>query len=146
MRFIIAACIAACVEVLAACGSGAGPPTPTPIMLPSPTAMNTPTPTPAVTPTFTPQRVTFPKGATSVTLPAQINTTTAAAYVLYVLQGQTMTVRVKPAVNIVILGTHSQALTSASGALQYKIPQSGDYTVVVMGEGNVSVEISIPPA
>jgi hypothetical protein len=129
--------------LLVGCSLGAR--TPTPLALPSPQAVNTATPTAAITPVFSPQRVTFPRGSTSVTLPAQLGPGVAAGYVLRVMQGQKMTVRAMPRANIVVLDGQGQAIASAIRAIQVTIPQTGDYTVVVSGNGNVQVEITIPP-
>ncbi len=130
-----------CAFLLVACSTQDA--TPTGLALPSPRPASTPTT--AVTPSFTPQRVSFTAGATSVTLTAQLTRDTAAAYVLYVLQGQTMTVRVAPQANIAILDATGTTLTSASDAVLIQTPRSGDYTVVVSGENAVTVTINIPP-
>jgi hypothetical protein len=50
-----------------------------------------------------------------------------------------------PRANIVVLDGQGQAMASAIRAIQVTIPQTGDYTVVVSGNGNVQVEITIPP-
>ena len=133
-----------CVCVLAACSARDA--TPTRPILPTTQPATIPSTTPAVTPSYTPQRVNFAVGATSINLTAQPSRDTAAAYVLRILAGQTMTVRVSPVANIIILDAAGNTLTSASGAVRVKVPQAADYVVVISGEGQIAVTISIPPA
>jgi hypothetical protein len=128
-------------------GTPTAAPLPSATMLPTPVVVPTPLPTrtPAPTAVPVPQRVRFAKGATSGTLTARVSEGRPAAFVLYVLIGQTMTVKVSNGANILVLDTRGQVLTSAGGALAIKIATSGDHTLVISGSGDVTLDISIPP-
>lgn len=140
--------------------------------LPSPSAQVATTPTSAVTsapavtpthlpPTFTPtepspapsataaaERITFPVGGTTFAFTTRLVSAAAQRYVLAILAQQTMTITSGSNVTIRVLdasGDIVQASTSSPGLWEGTIPQNGDYTIVLVGQGFVTVTIEIPP-
>lgn len=140
--------------------------------LPSPSVQAAATPTqvatslPAVTPTHLPvtltptqpppapsataaaERITFPVGGTTFAFTTRLVSGAAQRYVLQILAQQTMTITSGSNVTIKVMdarGNIVQASTSSPGLWEGTIPQNGDYTIVLVGQGFVTVSIEIPP-
>jgi hypothetical protein len=98
---------------------------------PTPTPIPTPIPTPVPTPTV--QRVTFPAGATSVTVTGYAGGSTYMRYVLRALRGQTMTVYLTTyhayPQTVTIRDSHGNFMGSANSGQQWSgyLPATGDY-------------------
>ncbi len=129
-----------------AAGTGAATVEAMPATQPPPTTTPaTPPPATQVAAAGTPQRIDFAPGSASVTIPVQAGGGSPVSWVLWVLQGQTMTVTTQPAAQITVANAQGQVLASASGTLQLPVQQTGDYTVSIVPSVPVTVTISIPP-
>jgi hypothetical protein len=131
------------------------------VPVPAPTATNTPRPTatqvvatPTLTisvapsPTLTAERINFPIHATNFTFSTHLNAGVPDRYVLQVLAQQTMTLTTSRNVTIQVFdaqGNPVKATTSSAGQWQGTIPQTGDYIIVLRGQGFINVSIDIPP-
>jgi hypothetical protein len=89
--------------------------------------------------------VTLSQDAVPITLTAHLSLTAPAAYILSVRQGQTLDAQVTRTVYLQVLNAQGQALTFPGQAVQFPIRHTGDYIVVVVGEGAVSVIITVSP-
>lgn len=141
---------------------------------PSPTAANTATATPSATATAVvvrtstsspaspsptqrapeatatpaPDRITFPVGGNAFVFTAKLLRGEPQRYVLRILAGQTMSITTGSNVTVTVLDAGNNPLQpslSSPGKWQGAIPQTGDYIVVLLGQGLVTVTIEIPP-
>ena len=101
------------------------------------------------------QRIQFPAGATSVTVPGQLPASGSDQYVLYALAGQTMKIDLAFSVGqaiLVVWGADGNVLLSdhaEASSFQGVLPTTQDYNIMVKGrpEGNTTyrMTITIPP-
>ncbi len=105
-----------------------------------------------------PQRIAFAPGATSVTAKADLSQGVWQAYVLHVAVGQTMFITIQ-ANTIQDNATQSAAsldvrdpggsslspLSTTAGQWQFGLPEVGDYTLLLQGQGPVTLTVTIPP-
>jgi hypothetical protein len=116
--------------------------TPVPV---SPTATE-PAPVPTETPA--PDRITFPVGGNTFAFTARLVRGEPQRYVLRILAQQTMSITTGSNVTITVLtgdNNFLQPSVSSPGLWQGTLPQTGDYTIVLLGQGLVTVTIEIPP-
>ncbi len=136
------------------------PPTPTPTPLP-PTATPVPTATPTLTPTATPteappptpepiRRIRFAPGATSASFTVELAPGVPQQYVLKAMAGQRMTISAAGALPLAVslispAGEVLPMLSPGPGQWQSTLPETGDYTIVLLGQGRVQITVRIPP-
>jgi hypothetical protein len=122
------------------------------------TAVNTPTkvlvsPTqtesaPAATATSAPERITFPVNGTTFAFTTKLTDGVAQRYILLILAQQKMSITTGSNVTVTVLDARNNPLqpsASSPGQWQGTIPQTGDYIIVLFGQGLVTVTINIPP-
>ncbi|GAB4561156.1 MAG: hypothetical protein Kow0047_08240 [Anaerolineae bacterium] len=136
--------------------------TPTPTSPPPPTDTPTPSPTPSPipptptprppTPTPGPERIRFAPGATSGTWNAVLVEGEPRRYVLRALAGQTMKVATDAppgTVSLQVLSPHGVVLPwiwhEATREWEFDLPETGDYTLIFLGQGPVQITVTIPP-
>ena len=105
-------------------------------------------PTATLVPSATRERITFEPGSTVYTFTVTLTRGVPKPYVLTILAQQQMTVTASGDVTIVVLDPQNKAVVPASarqGQWVGAMPQTGDYTIVLQGDGAFSVSISIPP-
>ncbi len=121
---------------------------------PSSTATTAPTaaPTSVATATLvlpaTRERITFGAGSTVYAFTVNLTRGTPQAYVLTILAQQHMDVTANGDVTIIVLDRQNKLVmpTSAQpGQWAGVMPQTGDYIIVLQGDGSFDVSISIPP-
>jgi heat shock protein HslJ len=120
--------------------------------VPAPTLAN---PTSTTRNANTPQRITFPSGATSVTLTGESAASGSHQYVLRALAGQTLSLNLtftEGQAILVVWGEDGNVLLSdhaEASSFQQVLPTTQDYFIQVKGrpEGNTSytMTVSIPP-
>ena len=92
-----------------------------------------------------PRRVILSRDAVPITLTADINLTSPAAYILFGRQGQMLRVQVTNTVYVQVLDAQGLSLTFPSQSAELAITQTGDYVVVVRGNGRATVNIALSP-
>jgi len=95
-----------------------------------------------------PQRIDFAPGATSATVTADLAQGVSLAYVLYVAVGQRMFVAVEGDAAPMLLGPQGNSLpplSSTPGLWQFDLPEVGDYTILLMGQGPATLTVTVPP-
>jgi hypothetical protein len=95
-----------------------------------------------------PQRIDFAPGTTSATVTADLVQGVSLAYVLHVAVGQRMFVAVEGDATPALLGPQGSALSSLSstpGVWQFDLPEVGDYTVLLLGQGPATLTMTVPP-
>ena len=138
---------------LAACGTlqvGIEPSTPTTIHIPSTVTQSSvaPAPTPLSTAVPPPVRINFPTGSTTFTFTTRLNQGVPERYVLQILASQKMMISTSGNATIEVLDAQNQLLTPTSAEAnlwQGTIPETGDYMIVLDGDGLITVTINIPP-
>lgn len=141
-------------------------PIPTPIVQPVATTTATASSTPTSTATSVPAslvptepapqpsatsgavRITFPVGGTTFTFTSKLVAGVQERYVLNIQARQNMSITTGSTVTIKVLDARNNILqptASSPGVWQGTIPQTGDYTIVLVGQGFVTVTIEIPP-
>jgi hypothetical protein len=105
---------------------------------------------PAVAPNAppAPQRIDFAPGATSATVTADLAQGVSLAYVLDVAVGQRMFVAVEGDATPTLLGPQGSALlplSSTPGLWQFDLPEVGDYTILLVGQGPATLTVTVPP-
>jgi hypothetical protein len=114
-----------------------------------PPLLSAPTPQPTVPLPASRSPINFPPGNASTTFTTTLRAGVPQGYMLRVLQSQTMYVSVSENASVGVLGPGDVALaitrTGRPGLWTVKIPETGDYTVVLYGTGQASVTIYIPP-
>lgn len=111
-----------------------------------PTGSNVQLPVPVPTAS---QRISFAPGATSATLNADLVQGAAQGFALEAEAGQRMIAITSSDVTLALLNPQGQALSPISqgpGKWEFALAQTGEYTIVAMGEGRVTLIVSIPPA
>lgn len=94
-----------------------------------------------------PERINFPVGGTNFTFTTHLDKSVPDRYVLQVLAQQKMTITSSTNVSIEVFNTDDKlvgATTAAPGQWLGTIPQTGDYIIVLHGDGFVTVTIAIP--
>ena len=129
------------------------PASPTPTVAPLP-ARSSPSPTakpPSKACTSTTQRVTFPRGGTSAAYDLDLSDGCTRIYVLRINAGQVLLVDVDP------WGTTTVTVTDPARreilppidpyerVTPYKASTTGDYTVTVFGQEQVTLTLAVPP-
>ena len=104
----------------------------------------------AVTPNAppAPERIDFAPGATSATVTADLVQGVSLAYVLHVAVGQRMFVAVEGDATPTLLGPQGSALpplSSTPGLWQFGLPEVGDYTILLLGQGPATLTVTVPP-
>lgn len=111
---------------------------------------NTPTPTPTLSVPATVQRLQFESGSTSDTVTTTLIPGVPKGYILRVQAGQEMFITLNRPANVVVLNPNGTRLPPSSSTInnqwQVVIPQTGDYTVVIGGEGETIITFFIPPS
>ncbi|HEY65921.1 MAG TPA: hypothetical protein G4O02_15270 [Caldilineae bacterium] len=109
-----------------------------------------PTPTPKPT-TAEPERIRFARGTASYEFTTTLVAGVPKAYVLRVMAGQRLYVSAlgEGEVTVAVLGPGDVSIPTVRagrpGLWFADIPTTGDYTIVLAGEGEVSVTVYIPP-
>jgi hypothetical protein len=98
-----------------------------------------------------PTRINFPVGGTAVTVQATLTQGKDRRYVLKMLAGQNMTVQSSGDMTLSVLGPDGKPLTGVTQGTdmrQWNVPiaKAGDYTLVLGGQGQMSVTVKAPPA
>lgn len=124
--------------------------TATPTMTPKPTVTQTPsaTATPQLVAPNWFEPIQFCTGCTSSTIVIDLVPGSAKGYVLRILGGQTLTVTTDGAATVAILDSHGFQLPlswSDDRRWEAYIPQTGDYKVIVGGNGRYTLTFYIPP-
>ena len=127
---------------------------PSPTARPSSTVTTAPTTAPTSVATATAvlpasrERITFEPGSTVYTLTVNLTRGVAKAYVLTILAQQQMTVTANGDATIVVLDPQNRPVVPVSARLGQWVgvmPQTGDYAIVLQGDGAFTVSINIPP-
>ncbi len=93
-------------------------------------------------------RLYFNFGTSAYTLSANLVAGTAQGYVLGVAGGQTVYLTKSGSAQVSVMdpgGNFIGGMTAQPGPVGVHIPQTGDYTVVLNGQGMTTVSIYIPP-
>lgn len=131
--------------------SPTNPPIPTTAPTAAPTAVPTPipSPTPAVIPMpLSRERIQFDRGSASDSFVVNLPVGESKGYVLRIMAGQQMHITIPNPVRLLVLDTQNNAMATelvGDGHWVVNIPYTGDYTVVLYGEGQTYVTIYIPP-
>jgi hypothetical protein len=94
------------------------------------------------------ERITFAPGTTVYTLTVDLTPGAPKAYVLTILAQQHMDITANGDVTIVVLDRQNKPIVPTSaqpGQWGGVMPQTGDYTIVLQGNGAFDISISIPP-
>lgn len=95
------------------------------------------------------QQIRFAPGATGATVDTVLSENTAQGFVLGIGARQSLFVFASGNSSLTLLDPQGRLLTPVSvdpgGTVAYAIPFSGDYTIVLRGNGPVSLVIEIPP-
>ena len=95
-----------------------------------------------------PERVDFAPGATSASVTAALVPGASLVYVLHVAVGQRMFVAVEGDAIPTLLGPQGSALlplSSTPGLWQFDLPEVGDYTILLVGQGPATLTVTVPP-
>jgi hypothetical protein len=95
-----------------------------------------------------PQRINFAPGATSATVEADLSQGAWQAYVLHAAVGQAMFIAVQGSASLDVLdpeGSSMAPLSFTPGQWQFGLPVVGDYTIMLLGQGPVTLTVTIPP-
>ena len=114
----------------------------------APTAAPTSAPTATLVPSAARERITFEPGSTVYTFTVNLTRGVAKAYVLTILAQQQMTVTANGDATIVVLDPQNRPVVPVSARLGQWVgvmPQTGDYAIVLQGDGAFTVSINIPP-
>lgn len=104
--------------------------------------------TAAPSPTAAAERITFPVGGTTFDFTTRLAAGVEQRYILQILAQQRMSITTGSNVTIRVLDANNKIVpptSSSPGLWQGTIPQTGDYTIVLVGQGFVTVTIEIPP-
>lgn len=94
------------------------------------------------------ERIHFVSGSTNATFSTDLMSGIAKGFILKILAGQQMLIRVNSDVQLVVLDPDSQKLAPASthaGNRTFTITQTGDHTLILSGTGHITISIEIPP-
>ncbi len=95
-----------------------------------------------------PQRIGFAPGATSVTVKTDLSQDVWKAYALPVEVGQTMFIGMQGSASLSVLNPEGSAMSPLSftpGQWQFGLPEVGAYTVLLLGQGPVTLTVTVPP-
>ena len=95
-----------------------------------------------------PQRIDFAPGATSATVKADLSQGVWQAYVLHVAVGQAMFVTLQGSASLNALdpqGSSMSPLSFTPGQWQFALPEVGDYTILLLGQGPATLTVTVPP-
>lgn len=127
---------------------------PSPSTQPSSTTTRAPTTAPTPVATATPilpatrERITFGAGSTVYAFAVNLTSGVPHAYVLTILAQQHMDVTANGNVTITVFDRQNRPVAPTSvqpGQWAGMMPQTGDYTIVLQGDGVFDVSINIPP-
>jgi photosystem II stability/assembly factor-like uncharacterized protein len=110
-------------------------------------------PLPAQTPAPVPlpatlQRINFAPGATSATVSANLARGIPQGYILGAQAGQQMDIVASGNATLALLDPEDNSLPPASftpGHWEFALPQTGDYIIALLGQGQVTLTVSISP-
>jgi len=125
--------------------------TPTLLVLVTPNPTLTSTAIVAATATFVPptrERITFASGSSNYTFSTSLTRGVPKMYVLTILAQQQLIVDADGDVTIVVLDSQNRTVIPVSarpGHWVGVIPQKGDFTILLNGEGTFNLTINIPP-
>lgn len=93
------------------------------------------------------ERFRFSKGGISQAFTINLTPGVSKAYLLNIREGQSVSITTSKRVTIGVLDPQDEFLVSASSGSQWTvaIPETGDYTVIFAGQGQVTVTICISP-
>lgn len=97
---------------------------------------------------FSSPRISFAPGTTGSSVGQNLAQGAPVSYLLGISATQQLSVAAQGAVTVALLDDHDDALLPSvrtAGQWQFAIPQTGDYTLVLLGWGPVFVSIDIPP-
>lgn len=120
-------------------------------LLPVPTIAPTviPSSTPSIIPLpITRERISFDLGSASDSFVVNLEAGQSKGYILNITAGQQMYITIPNQVRLLMLDTWDNKMETNwvdTGHWIVTIPQTGDYTVVLYGEGQTFVTIYIPP-
>lgn len=103
---------------------------------------------PAVPLPFYTPRISFALGTTGLSFGQDLAQGSPAGYLLGISAQQQLTVTTRGNMTAALLDDHGDALLPsilAAGQWQFSIPQTGDYTLVLLGSGPEFLSINIPP-
>lgn len=113
----------------------------------APTVM--PSSTPSIIPLpITRERISFDLGSASDSFVVNLEAGQSNGYILNITAGQQMYITIPNQVRLLVLDTRDNIMETNwvdTGHWIVTIPQTGDYTVVLYGEGQTFVTIYIPP-
>jgi hypothetical protein len=105
----------------------------------TPTRVIPPTPMPATAPIPTVrERVSFPQGGTVLMLTPLLTQSVPRGYMMYLLADQRLFVHAPGTTPVWLLNNADRTIgpvSRANGAIEFRIPRAGDYTVVLSGAG-----------
>jgi hypothetical protein len=122
--------------------------TPESTRIPAPASPTLTEPAPGPTATAAPDRITFPVGGNAFTFTARLIKGEPQRYILRILAQQKMSITTGSNVTITVLtsdNSYLQPSVSSPGQWQGTLPETGDYIIVLVGQGLVTVTIDIPP-
>lgn len=96
---------------------------------------------------FPPQRIRFAPGSIGYGFSLDLQQGQPRAFVLGIMAGQQFNVKTEGNVTAVVLGVDSNPLRPAHieyGLSQYAIPVTGDYTMILSGQGPSGITLVIP--
>jgi uncharacterized protein YraI len=95
------------------------------------------------------QRISFPSGSTITTLSANLSTQNPRAYELRALANQRMYIDTdRSGIELVVLDPNGNLLSpiaATSTGWEFRLPQTGDYIIIVQGQGSTRITVEIPP-
>jgi hypothetical protein len=95
-----------------------------------------------------PQRINFAPGATSATAKTDLSQGVWQAYVFHAAVGQAMFIAVQGSASLNVLdpeGSSMSPLSFTPGQWQFALSEVGDYTILLLGQGPVTLTVTIPP-
>jgi len=114
-------------------------------------AASSPAPPPSSTELLAPaslERIHFASGSTAYTFSTQLTPGLAKGYVLRTLTGQYLFVMHNNLIRSAVLDPDNFELPpslASNGQLVFQLAKPGDYTLVVAGDGQVTITIDVPP-
>ena len=94
------------------------------------------------------ERINFPRGSTTYTFSPQLTADFAKGYILRTLAGQSLFVTSSNLIRFAVLDPDNfelPAFPTSSGQLLFRLPKTGDYTLIIAGEGSATIAIDVPP-
>jgi photosystem II stability/assembly factor-like uncharacterized protein len=106
------------------------------------------TPSSSVPVPISQKRIKFAQGANSATITTDLVEGTPQGYLLMITAGQNLTIETKAMLNVAVLDPQNDPLSLESPQTdewETSIPETGDYIIVVFGQGPASITMKIPP-